>query len=95
MSGDDDPHDLEEASGSAGGGTDWRAIGQYSVIGFVFPLAMVVGFLAGRWIGGWLGYPGAGSGVGLVVGIGAAFYNLYGVVRRMDREEGGGKPPAP
>jgi len=88
---EDDGTDERPAKGS--GGVEWRSVGQYSVIGFVFPLAMVIGFLAGKWIGGWLGHPGAGSGVGLVLGIVAAFYNLYELVRRMDKGEGG-EPPA-
>lgn len=95
---DDDPKDRPEAEtgGSGGWGVDWRAIGQYAVIGFVFPLAMVIGFLAGRWIGGWFGHPGGGSAVGLLLGIFAAFYNVYEVVRRLnaeDAEGGGGEPP--
>lgn len=88
--------DDEENSGYGGGSIDWRSVGQYSVIGLVFPLALAIGFLAGKWVGGWLGHPGAGSGIGLVLGIVAAFYNLYGVVRRLDRGGGGdGAPPEP
>lgn len=91
----EEPPDGSRGSGT-GWGVDWKGIGEYAVIGLVFPLAMVVGYLLGRWIGGLVGYPMAGAVAGLVLGIVAAFYNLYELVRRLDtedRERGGGSGP--
>ncbi|MFW6012183.1 MAG: AtpZ/AtpI family protein [bacterium] len=93
--------DREEPSGGSRGsgtgwGVDWKGIGEYAIIGLVFPLAMLVGYLLGRWVGGYFGYERAGAAVGLLLGIVAAFYNLYEVVRRLDardRERGGGSGP--
>lgn len=88
----EEPPEGSRGSGS-GWGVDWKGIGEYAIIGLVFPLAMLVGYLLGRWVGGLLGHELAGAAVGLLLGIVAAFYNLYEVVRRLDakdRERGGG-----
>nr|WP_320133145.1 AtpZ/AtpI family protein [uncultured Holophaga sp.] len=54
-------------------------------LGMVFPLCIVLGYFAGRWAGGKLGYPTAGMWVGLVWGIAAAFWELYKVTKKLDR----------
>ncbi|MFN7958501.1 MAG: AtpZ/AtpI family protein [Holophagaceae bacterium] len=56
-------------------------------LGFVFPIAITLGFFLGRWIGGWFGRPVLGQWVGLVWGIATAFYELYKVSRRMTRRD--------
>lgn len=68
---------------------DLRRIGHYSMVGFVFPLSILIGFFAGRVIGTWLGAPTAGIAVGVVIGSIAAFYNLFTTLGRLERE-----PPA-
>lgn len=73
----------EERGGSSGLGT----AAEYSVIGFVFPLALVVGFFVGRWVGSWLGGPTAGIVVGVLLGAAAGFWNLYSSLRRIERRE--------
>lgn len=84
-----DEHDggLEERGGPSGLGT----AAEYSVIGFVFPLALVVGFFVGRWVGSWLGGPTAGIVVGVLLGAAAGFWNLYSSLRRIERREAASK----
>lgn len=66
---------------------DVGSVGEYLQIGFVFPLALVVGFFAGRWVGEWLGGATAGAITGLLLGTAAAFYNLVQTLRRIERRE--------
>lgn len=77
----------EDRKGS--GSVDWGGVGEYAVVGFVFPLALVVGFFVGRWVGTWLGGPTAGMAAGLLLGAAAAFWNLYSSLRRLERREAG------
>ncbi|HVS64524.1 MAG TPA: AtpZ/AtpI family protein [Thermoanaerobaculia bacterium] len=58
-----------------------------STIGLVFPVATVLGYLAGRTVGGWLGDAALGSMIGGALGIVAGFYNLVKVGRRLARED--------
>lgn len=62
-------------------------MGEYMVIGVVFPVALVGGFFVGRWIGALLGAATAGALVGLLLGTVAAFYNLYETLKRIERRE--------
>jgi hypothetical protein len=63
-----------------------RAIwGDLISMGMVFPIAIVLGFFGGRWIGGWLGYPKAGQWIGLAYGIATGFWELYKVTQKLDR----------
>ena len=71
----------------SGWGRDMGTIGEYLQLGFVFPLALVVGFFAGRWVGEWLGGATVGAISGLVLGTAAAFYNLVKMLRRIERRE--------
>lgn len=54
-------------------------------LGFVFPIAILLGLFGGRWIGGWFGHKAAGQWIGLAWGIAAAFWELFKVSRKMDR----------
>lgn len=71
---------------------DLRRIGHYSVVGFVFPLAILIGFFLGRAVGTWLGAPTVGIAVGVVLGSISAFWNLFTTLGRLERD--GGEPPA-
>ncbi len=53
-------------------------------MGLVFPIAIVLGFFLGKWIGGLFGHAEAGQWVGLVWGIAAGFWELYKVTLRMN-----------
>jgi hypothetical protein len=52
-------------------------------LAFVFPLTIYVGFLAGRWIGAYLGASGPGALVGGILGAVGGFLELYGFARRL------------
>jgi hypothetical protein len=56
---------------------------QVLALAFMFPGAVVVGYLAGHWIGGRVGWPAAGGFSGAVVGAAAAFWQLYVVLSRL------------
>ncbi|MGD2115582.1 MAG: AtpZ/AtpI family protein [Acidobacteriota bacterium] len=62
-------------------------LAEYSVVGFVFPVALVLGFLAGRWLGSLLGGPAVGAVVGVILGTAAGFYNLWETMQRIERRE--------
>jgi hypothetical protein len=51
-------------------------------LGFVFPIAIVLGFFLGRWIGGLIGHPEGGQWIGLLWGIATGFWELYKVTLR-------------
>jgi hypothetical protein len=89
----DDPRDPQHSSGTSndGGGSSLRALGEYYMIGIVFPLALLVGFFAGQWIGGLLGAETGGAVVGLLLGTAAAFWNLVVTLQRIEgrRSRGG------
>lgn len=61
--------------------------GDLMSLGITFPLCIALGFFLGRWIGGWFGHPARGQWVGLIWGIGAAFWELYKLNRRMTRRD--------
>lgn len=68
-------------------------------LGLVIPIAIVLGFFLGRWLGGLLGHPEAGQWIGLVWGIATAGWELYKMTLRAnaadDLKSGpeGGDPP--
>jgi hypothetical protein len=72
-----------DAGGEAGGDA-WGARKALEVlaIAFVFPLALYVGFVAGRWVGERFGAPGPGGLIGAALGAAAGFWELYRFVRR-------------
>ncbi len=51
-------------------------------LGLVIPIAIVLGFFLGRWLGGLLGHPEAGQWIGLVWGIATAGWELYKMTLR-------------
>ena len=71
----------------SGWSSDLGTVGEYLQIAFVFPLALVIGFFAGRWVGEWIGGAKVGAIAGLLLGTGAAFYNLVETLRRIQRRE--------
>jgi hypothetical protein len=54
-----------------------------SAVGLAFPIALLLGYFAGRAIGGWLGSAQIGAMIGALVGILGGFYNLYKMVSRL------------
>lgn len=58
--------------------------GDLMSMGLVFPIAIVLGFFVGRWVGGLVGHPEGGQWIGLVWGIAAGFWELYKVTVRMN-----------
>lgn len=55
-------------------------------MGLLFPLAIVAGYLAGKWIGGWLGAGEAAALVGAGLGVAAAFVNLWRFLKRLEQK---------
>ena len=54
-------------------------------LGMVFPIAIALGFVLGRWVGGLLGHPKAGMGIGLAWGVATGFWELYKTTQRLDK----------
>jgi positive regulator of sigma E activity len=71
------------------GSGDLGTVAEYSQVGLVFPLALVVGFFLGRWLGDWLGGPTVGAAAGVLLGTVAGFYNLFKTLRRIEQREAG------
>lgn len=59
-------------------------------MGLLFPVAIVAGYVLGKWAGGWLGWGEALAYVGAAVGVMAAFWNLFGYLKRLERATGNG-----
>jgi hypothetical protein len=55
---------------------------QVLALAFLFPAAVAIGYLGGRWLGARIGWPTAGSVVGVVLGAVAGFWQLYVFLRR-------------
>ncbi len=53
-----------------------------SVIGMVFPVALLMGYFAGRYVGGLLGNASLGSMIGAFLGITSGFYNIFKMMER-------------
>ena len=72
-------------------GSDWISVGDLSTIGLTLVLAIVIGFFAGRWVGGKLGNPTVGSIIGFLLGTAAGFMEMIRAVsrwnKRMEHEE--------
>jgi putative F0F1-ATPase subunit (Ca2+/Mg2+ transporter) len=64
----------------------YALVAEGSAVGLFFPLAIVAGYLAGKWVGRWLdwGEPAALIGAGL--GVAAAFVNLWRYLKRLERK---------
>ena len=59
--------------------------GELMSLGMVFPIAIVLGYFLGRWVGGFLGHPSQGQWIGLGFGIATGFWELYKVTMHLDR----------
>ncbi len=57
-----------------------------SSIGLVFPVAMILGYFVGGFLGGWIGFERQGQLIGGGLGIVSGFYNVYKVVKRLNAE---------
>ncbi len=71
-------------------------------LGMVFPIAIVLGYFTGRWLGGRFGHAYGGGLWGIAWGIATGFYELYKVTVRMSKpkspmppKEGPDEPPGP
>ncbi len=54
-------------------------------IGMVFPIAIFLGLLGGRWIGGKVGHQDLGQWLGLGLGIASAGWELYKTTVKLGR----------
>jgi len=55
-------------------------------IGIIFGLAICIGYFGGKWIGGKLGNETAGWIVGFVMGVAAAFMEMFRAIARWNRQ---------
>ena len=60
---------------------------KYASVGIEFGVAVAVGYFAGDWIDGKMGWTPWGSIVGLMVGFGAGISTLVRVARAVQRSE--------
>ena len=60
---------------------------RYSYLGIFFGVAVVLGWLAGRWVDGRFKTDPWGMIVGLLIGVAAGFRELYRVSKQALREE--------
>lgn len=65
--------------------------GELTSIGMVFPIAIMLGFFLGRWVGRAMGHPAPGQWAGMALGIATGFWELYKVTKRLERLD----PPPP
>lgn len=65
----------------------YSVLAEASVAGILFPACLVAGFLLGKWLGRWLGLGEAPAFVGAGLGVAAGFWNLYRILRRMERDD--------
>ncbi|MCL1893465.1 MAG: AtpZ/AtpI family protein [Holophagaceae bacterium] len=54
-------------------------------MGMVFPIAIVIGYFLGQWVGRFFGYPSQGRIVGLVLGVMSGFWELFKVSKRLEK----------
>ena len=78
MSGEQRP-ERPEPSGESWGAQ--KAL-QVLALAFLFPAAVAVGYVGGRWLGVRIGWPTAGSLLGVLLGAAAGFWQLYVFLRR-------------
>ncbi len=55
-------------------------------IGITLPLAIVIGFFGGKWIGGKLGSEDIGWYIGFAIGVAAGFLEMFRSVARWNRK---------
>ena len=61
-------------------------------MGFVFPIAIALGFFLGRWVGDMAGHPKLGSLIGLALGILTGFWELFKVTKRLEKHDALSEP---
>ena len=66
---------------------DIRRAGNASTIGWFFAAAIGIGFGLGYWVDSWAGTEPWGGAVGALLGIGAAFMNLFRVAKELSRDD--------
>lgn len=79
---------LRRVKKAATGDADPRERGLWAdlmSIGMVFPIAIFLGLLGGRWVGAKTGHADLGQWLGLGLGIGAAFWELYKTTVKLGR----------
>lgn len=59
----------------------------FSTIGMVFPISLLIGYFGGMKIGGWFDSASLGSWIGLGLGFLAGFYNLWKMILLIERRE--------
>jgi positive regulator of sigma E activity len=64
----------------------YAAVAEGSAVGIFFPVAIVAGYFAGKWIGGALGAGEAAALIGAGLGVAAAFLNLWRFLRRLEQK---------
>ncbi len=62
---------------------EWVKLMNLSVIGMVFPVSLVLGYLAGRWVGSLFDAARVGGMIGAAFGLVSGFYNMFKMVSRM------------
>ncbi len=68
----------------------YSLVAEASAAGLFFPVAIVAGYLLGKWVGGWVGWGEAPAFVGAGLGVAAAFWNLFEFLRRLEHTKGKG-----
>ena len=63
-----------------------RSVGDMSIIGLTLVIATVIGYLAGKWIGGLFGKPEWGMVIGVLFGATAGFREMFRTVMKYTRE---------
>ena len=59
----------------------------FSTIGMVFPISLLIGYFGGMKVGSWLDAASLGSWIGLTIGFFAGFYNLWKMILLIERRE--------
>jgi positive regulator of sigma E activity len=73
-------------SDGGGRGSRYGTVAEGSAVGIFFPVAIVAGYLMGKWLGRALGLGEAAALAGAGLGVAAAFLNLWRFLRRLDRK---------
>ena len=63
---------------------EWVKLMNVSVVGMVFPVSMVLGYLGGRFVGSWFESAQAGGLIGGLLGLMAGFYNVFKIIAKLD-----------
>lgn len=65
----------------------WLAASRFGYIGIFFGVAIVIGFLAGRWLDRRFGCEPWLASIGVLVGVAASFKELIQLARRYQKEQ--------